>query len=144
MSSPLGGPETILVVEDTAIVLRVVKKILNHAGFTVLSASTAAEAEQIVGNFPGEIHLLISDVEMPDIAGPDLAVKLKAVRPELRVILMSGHADGALLVLNYGWHFIKKPFLAEMLVAAVKDVLKGVSREQTTYQFDTRLKLKRH
>jgi DNA-binding NtrC family response regulator len=134
-----GSPETILVVEDTAIVLKVVTRILKRAGFTVLSASTAVEAEQTVANFPGTIHLLLSDVEMPDIAGPDLAIKLKAVRPELRVILMSGHADGAMLVLNYGWHFIRKPFLADLLVAAVKDVLKGVSREQTTDRFDTRL-----
>ena len=76
---------------------------------------------------------------MPDIAGPDLVVKLKAIRPELRVVLMSGHADGALLVLNYGWHFIRKPFLASMLVDTVKDVLTGVSREQEPDRFNTRL-----
>jgi two-component system cell cycle sensor histidine kinase/response regulator CckA len=131
--------ETILVVEDTAIVLRVVTRILDHAGFTVLSASTAAEARQIVANFPSKLDLLLSDVEMPDISGPDLATQLKAMRPELRVILMSGHADGALLVLNYGWHFIRKPFLADMLVSTIKDVLHGVSREQTTDRFNTRL-----
>src|SRR5437588_8011749 len=139
VSLTVGIPETILVVEDTAIVLKVVTNILNRAGFTVLSASTGAEAEQIVANFPGRIHLLLSDVEMPDIAGPDLVVKLKAIRPELRVVLMSGHADGALLVLNYGWHFIRKPFLASMLVDTVKDVLTGVSREQEPDRFNTRL-----
>src|ERR1041385_2902478 len=118
-------PETILVVEDHAIVLRVVTRILKRAGYTVLSAINSAEAGEFAANYPGTIHLLISDVEMPDIAGPDLAVKLKEIRPKLRVILMSGHADGALLVLNYGWHFIRKPFLAAMLVATVKDVLLG-------------------
>jgi len=142
MSVSLKGgikPETILVVEGTPIVLKVVTRILKRAGFTVLSASTASEAGQIVANFPEKIHVLLSDVEMPDIAGPDLAIKLKAVRPELRVILMSGHADGALLILNYGWHFIRKPFLADMLVATVKDVLTGVSREQEPDRFNTRL-----
>ncbi len=134
-----GRPETILVVEDEAIVLRVVTKILKRAGFTVLSASNSAEARQFVSKFPATIHLLLSDVEMPDIAGPDLAIELKAIRPELRVILMSGHADGALLVLNYGWHFMRKPFLAALLVATVKDVLSSVSREQTPDRFDTRL-----
>jgi hypothetical protein len=52
---------------------------------------------------------------------------------------MSAHADGALLVLNYGWHFIRKPFLAAMLVATVQEVLGGASREQTPDRFDTRL-----
>ncbi|HLK65720.1 MAG TPA: response regulator [Bryobacteraceae bacterium] len=132
-------PETILVVEDVAIVLRVVTKILKRAGFTVLSASTSSEASDFVANFPGPIQLLISDVEMPDIPGPDLAIKLRTIRPELRVILMSGHADGALLVLNYGWHFMRKPFLASLLVATVRDVLADVSREQSPDRFDTRL-----
>ena len=142
MSLSLEGEmirETILVVEDDQVVLKIVTLILKKAGFTVLSANNSSEAGQFVANFPGTIDLLISDVEMPDIAGPDLAVKLKAIRPELRVILMSGHADGALLILNYGWHFIRKPFLAEMLVATVKDVLAGVSREQAPDRFNTRL-----
>jgi len=130
---------TILVVEDDEFILKLVTMILKKAGFTVLPTSTASEAGQIVANFPETIHLLLSDVEMPDTAGPDLAVKLKAMRPEMRVILMSGHADGALLILNYGWHFIRKPFLAEMLVATVKDVLTGNSREQQADRFDTRL-----
>jgi len=138
--SPLKGTlETVLFVEDDHDVLELVTLILKSAGFTVLSANTASEATQFVANFPGIIHLLLSDVEMPDIAGPELATKLKTIRSKLRVILMSGHADGALLVLNYGWHFIRKPFLPNLLVAAVKDVLAGVSREQTTDQFDTRL-----
>src|SRR4051812_43152566 len=122
MSVSLKGevPETILVVEDDRVVLKVVKLILENAGFAVLAANTASEAGHFVVNFPGIIHLLLSDVQMPDVAGPDLAFKLKAIRPELRVILMSGQSDGALLILNYGWHFIRKPFLPEMLVATVK------------------------
>jgi two-component system cell cycle sensor histidine kinase/response regulator CckA len=140
MSQSLNGVlETILVVEDDGAVLEIVTLILKSAGFTVLSSNSASEAIRLVAEFPGVIHLLLSDVEMPDIVGPDLAVKLKAIRPNLRVILMSGHADGAILILNYGWHFIRKPFLPGLLVVAVKDVLAGVSREQATDQFDTRL-----
>jgi two-component system cell cycle sensor histidine kinase/response regulator CckA len=140
MSQSLEGVlETILIVEDDPVVLNVVALILKRAGFTVLSAQNASEATRLVDEFPGIIHLLLSDVEMPDIAGPDLALKLKAVRPKLRIVLMSGHADGALLILNYGWHFIRKPFLPKMLVAAVKEVLAGASREQTTDRFNARL-----
>jgi two-component system cell cycle sensor histidine kinase/response regulator CckA len=131
--------ETILIVEDDQAVLKIVTLILEEAGFTVLPANTASQATRLAADFPGIIHLLLSDVEMPGISGPNLAINLKAKRPELRVILMSGQADGALLVLNYGWHFIAKPFLPNTLVTVVKDVLEGVSREQTTNRFDTRL-----
>ena len=140
MSISLKGTlETILVVEDDQAVLNVVSMILKRAGFTVLSAATASQATEFVADFPGIIHLLLSDVDMPDIVGPDLATKLKAMRPELRVMLMSGHANGALLILNYGWHFIRKPFLPDILVTAVKDVLEEVSRHQSMDRFDTRL-----
>jgi two-component system cell cycle sensor histidine kinase/response regulator CckA len=139
MSLPLKATlETVLVVEDDPAVLEVVTLILKSAGFTILPASNAAEATRLAGGFAGTIHLLLSDVEMPGISGPDLALGLKSMRPKLRVILMSGHADGALLVLNYGWHFITKPFLPQMLVTVVKDVLAGASREQATDHFDTR------
>jgi hypothetical protein len=56
----------------------------------------------------------------------------------MRVILMSAYPDGALLVLNYGWHFIQKPFLPLALVGRVKDVLESKTREQGTDHFDTR------
>jgi len=131
--------QTVLVLEDDRAVLRVVTLILKEAGFKILAANNGSEATGLAAGYPGMIHLLLSDVDMPDISGPDLALVLKAVRPEMRVILMSGHADGALLVLNYGWHFITKPFLAGMLVSVVKDVLAGPSREQGTDHFDARL-----
>ena len=55
----------------------------------------------------------------------------------MRVMLMSGYPGGALLVLNYGWHYIEKPFVASVLVNKIKDVLRGETREQSTDQFDT-------
>jgi len=85
------------------------------------------------------IDLLLSDVMMPGISGPALALKLKESRPEMRVMLMSGYPDGALLVLNYGWYFIQKPFVAVQLVAKINEVLYGEVRDQGTDHFDVRL-----
>jgi two-component system cell cycle sensor histidine kinase/response regulator CckA len=75
---------------------------------------------------------------MPGMSGPDLAKKLKKQRPKMRIILMSGYPDGGLLVLNYGWHFMQKPFMPRALVGRVKDVLHSTTSEQDTDHFDTR------
>src|SRR5437868_5225029 len=106
MESPLKAPQrTILVVEGNNLVLKTVRTILENANFTVLAADSADEAMRLAASAK-TIHMLVSGVMMEDMSGPDLALKLKALRPEMRVILMSGYPDGALLVLNYGWHFI--------------------------------------
>ena len=131
-------PPTILVVEDAPAILNMVKLILAEAGFGVLSAGSADEGRLIAEGFPRPIHLLLSDVMMPDVSGPELASALKQNRPEMRVMLMSGFADGAMLVLNHGWHFIAKPFLATALLARVNDVLHSDVHEQGTDHFDTR------
>ena len=137
MDSPLKAPrKTILVVEDTALVLKTVRMILERAKFTVLAAGSASEAMRLAEC--SAIDLLLSDVMMPDMSGPDLAQKLKKLRPEMRVMLMSGYPDGAMLVLNYGWHFIEKPFVAVQLVAKINEVLAEEMRDQGTDHFDTR------
>lgn len=138
MASQLKGqvPETILVVEDNAAILKLVQVILEEAGFTVLAASSAKGAMGIEAEFGGTIHLLLSDVMMPDMCGPDLAEVLKRRRPEMRVMLMSGYADGAMLVLNHGWRFIEKPFLPTALVGGVAEVLHTEVRDQGTHHFD--------
>lgn len=130
--------ETILVVEDDTAILKLVKLILEEAGFEVLSTGSANQASLIAEGFPRAIHLLLSDVMMADVSGPELAKRLKEHRPEMRVMLMSGYADGAMLVLNYGWHFIRKPFLASALLTRVNDVLHSEVAEQGTDHFDTR------
>jgi DNA-binding response OmpR family regulator len=131
-------PETILVVEDDSAILELVKLILDEAGFEVLSAVSVDQASLVAEGFPRTIHLLLSDVMMPDGSGPELAGRLKEHRPDMRVILMSGFAGGAMLFLNYGWHFIRKPFLATALLARVNDVLHSTVSEQGTDHFDTR------
>ena len=135
---PKNSLETILVVEDNAFVMQPVVMMLEQAGFTVLSASNADQAIQVESDFAETIHLLLSDVMMPGIPGPALAKKLQQRRPQMRVILMSGFIDGAMLVLNHGWHFIEKPFLANALLDRVNEVLHSNTPEQGTDRFDTR------
>ena len=130
--------ETILVVEDNPFVMKPVVIMLELAGFKVLSASGAEQAIQIESDFTGTIHLLLSDVMMPGMSGPDLAEKLQHARPQMRVILMSGFIGGAMLLLNHGWHFIQKPFMANALLDRVNDALHSETGQQQTDRFDTR------
>ncbi len=130
--------ETILVVDDNPGVLKVVADILERAGFHVIAVESGdAALRQAEAN--RRIDLLLSDVDMPNISGPDLGQMLKAARPELRVMLMSGGASGNLLVLNYGWAYIQKPFVAQKLVQMVTHVLHSPNRSQQGGQeFDIR------
>jgi DNA-binding NtrC family response regulator len=138
MAQPLGETlETILLVEDHTVLRKLVKQILDDAGFTVIAASSSKQAIKLEAEFPGTIHLLLSDVRMPGMTGPNLAKRLKEGRPQMRVVLMSGYPGGALLVLNYGWHYIEKPFVPAVLVRKIKDVLRGETREQATDRFDS-------
>ena len=138
MALPLDGTlETILLVEDHSVLLKLVKQILEDAKFTVIAASSTKQAIRLEAEFPGTIDLLLGDVRTTGMSGPNLAKRLKARRPQMRVVLMAGYPGGALLVLNYGWHYIEKPFVASVLVSKIKDVLRGESREQSTDRFDT-------
>ena len=123
--------------EDHPVLLKVVKEILEEANFTVIAASSAKQAIRLEAEFPGTIDLLLGDVRTTGMSGPDLAKRLKARRPQMRVVLMAGYPGGALLVLNYGWHYIQKPFVASALVSKIGDVLHGETREQSTDRFDT-------
>ena len=136
--SPERATETILLVDDNDENLRMVQRILELRGFEVLAACSGEDAVRIQDNFPRTIHLLLSDVSMPGMSGPDLAKILKNLRPDLRVMLMSGYAEG-MIVLNYGWYFIKKPFLGAALMGRIQDVLHSERRDQGTDHFDTRL-----
>jgi CheY-like chemotaxis protein len=132
-------PETILVVDDNESVLKVVVAILKRARFHVLSAGNAANAMRLANETVGSIDLLLSDVDMPLMSGPDLGQELKKARPDLHVMLMSGGASGNLLVLNYGWAFIQKPFLPVKLVQMILEVLHSQDRSQAGGQeFDSR------
>ena len=138
IENPLKGTlETLLVVDDDPSVLSVVVAILERANFLVLSARSGAEAIKLAGETEQKIHLLLSDVDMPQMSGPDLGAALKKTRPDLRVMLMSG-GDNGLLVLNYGWAYLQKPFVGVKLVKMVTDVLHSEDRSQPGHQFDIR------
>ena len=137
--SPRGTLETILVVDDNAEVLNVVVAILKSANFRVFSAASGPDAVELAEKTDERIDLLLSDVDMPQMTGPDLGETLKKTRPNIHVMLMSGGAKGSLLVLNYGWAFIQKPFVAAKLVEMVTDVLHSEDRSQLGGQeFDSR------
>ena len=138
MAVPVDGKlETILLVEDHPVLRKLVKQILEHAHFTVVVASNLKQAVRLEAEFPGTIDLLLSDVRVSGMSGPKLARILKERRPQMRVVLMSGYPGGALLVLNYGWHYIEKPFVPSVLVSKIKDILHGETREQSSDRFDT-------
>lgn len=140
MALPLSAatPQTILVVEDDAAILGLVQSILVEAGFEVLAAGSAKTATRLEAHFSRAIHLLLSDIQMPGMCGPDLAEILKRRRPDMRVMLMSGYPDGAMLVLNHGWHFIQKPFLPIALLGSITEVLNTEVPDQGTDHFDPR------
>jgi len=127
--SPTRKLETILVVDDNEAVLKVVVAILEKANFQVLSAYSGPNAIELAKE-EGRIDMLLSDVDMPEMSGPDLGETLKKSRPDLHVMLMSGGADGNLLVLNYGWAFIQKPFVPAKLVQMIVKVLHSRNRSQ--------------
>jgi two-component system cell cycle sensor histidine kinase/response regulator CckA len=105
--------KTILVVDNDATIVRFVSDILDH-DYNVLTATNGAEGLQRSREFKSEIHILLSDFEMPGMTGIDLATRISEARPGLKVLLMSGFAGG-MLVLNEGWHFLPKPFVSSQL-----------------------------
>ena len=137
--TPKATLETILVVDDEEDLLRVVVTILERASFRVLSALGGAAAIELAAENNQKIDLLLSDVDMTPMSGPDLGQLLKKKRPDLHVMLMSGGDNGNLLVLNYGWAYIQKPLVATRLVQMVTNVLHSPDRSQLGGQeFDSR------
>ena len=92
----------------------------------------------LAAGYSGKIDLLLSDVRMPEMSGPELGDALKLVRPDIRVMFMSGFTGGDLLVLNYGWAFIDKPFVPKKVVDMVSAVLHSDNRSQGNHNFDSR------
>ena len=129
MAQSLGGTrETILLVEDHSALLKLVKQILEDAGFSVIPAKNAREAIRLEAEVAGSIDLLLSDVRMRGTSGPDLAKKLQERRPHIHVVLMSGYPVGASVVHHNGWHYIQKPFVPSALVDKIRVALRGETR----------------
>src|SRR5262249_31945889 len=92
-----GGDETILVVEDEKSVQKMVKGILTRLGYSVLEADEGKQALELCGSYAAPIHLMVTDVVMPGMAGPDLARAVKILRPETKIIFMSGYTESSML-----------------------------------------------
>jgi two-component system cell cycle sensor histidine kinase/response regulator CckA len=139
MAESLVKPlETILVVDDMEMVRELVVGILKTAKFQVLQANNGEDAIKVAADHAGRIDLLLSDVQMPGMTGPDLGAALKKSRPDMHMMFMSGFTGGNLLVLNYGWAFIEKPFIPEKLMEMVNVVLHTPDKSQGGRQYDTR------
>jgi CheY-like chemotaxis protein len=125
-TNAVHGDETVLVVEDQEAVRRLTKTILEEHGYRVLEAASGAEAHAVAKEHAGEIDLLLTDVVMPGMDGRTLSGQLRDLRPNLRVILMSGYAgdltahEGAPAS---GLAYIQKPFVPEELATKVRGVL---------------------
>jgi CheY-like chemotaxis protein len=123
VSAPSGGRETILLVEDEDAVRAIISAVLRRQGYHVLEASAASGACDIFEQQGATIDLLVTDVVMPKMNGPSLAQRLVAIRPELKVLFISGYADMALDAGGPNVSFLSKPFQASTLAAKVRDVL---------------------
>ena len=122
----LRGEETILVVEDEDTLRRLVARILKRHGYEVLAASNGGEALLICEQREGAIHLMLTDVVMPQMSGPELADRLRDVVPDMRVLFMSGYTDNAMVhqgLIDRDVQFLQKPFTAEAVAAKVRSVL---------------------
>jgi two-component system, cell cycle sensor histidine kinase and response regulator CckA len=122
------GKETILLLEDNAGVRELTQWLLQEQGYTVVSAAAAEEAEKVFRAHEGPIHLLLTDVVIPDTNGVALAQSLRALKPTLKVLYMSGYTDDTIQrlgVLEEGVAFIRKPFNPSALAEKVRDVLDG-------------------
>ena len=123
---PARGSETILVVEDEPAVLTLSQRALEAQGYVVLAAADAAAALRVVERHGGTIHMLLTDVVMPGLSGRELADRLGAQRPGIRVLYMSGYPGDAVVqhgTLPSGSAFLQKPFSPDGLARKVRDVL---------------------
>jgi PAS domain S-box-containing protein len=122
----LRGHETILLVEDEPTILELTTEMLTTQGYTVLAASTPGEAIRLAREHAGKIHLLLTDVVMPEMNGRDLANNLLSLYPHLKRLFMSGYTADVISnhgVLDEGVNFIQKPFSMQALAAKVRKVL---------------------
>jgi PAS domain S-box-containing protein len=121
-----GGRETVLLVEDEAELLDLCRSMLGDLGYSVLSACTPTSAIQIAQDHDKEIHLLITDVVMPEMNGSALAQQLREIYPRMKYLYMSGYTANVIAnrgVLDCDLHFIQKPFAMDDLARKVRKVL---------------------
>jgi two-component system cell cycle sensor histidine kinase/response regulator CckA len=127
---PRHGTETVLVVEDDALVRNLTVRVLRGAGYHVLVASRGSEALEVVREGPAP-DLVVTDVVLPGVGGRDLAATLREARPDLPVLYVSGYTGDTIAdhgVLAPGVEFLPKPFTGRALLERVRTILDGVGR----------------
>jgi CheY-like chemotaxis protein len=120
------GSETVLVVEDELAVLMLVRRVLESNGYRVLEARHGAEALVICEEHKEPIHLLLTDLIMPEMSGKQLAERVSAQRPEVKILYISGYTDNAIVhhgLLEAGANFLQKPFTPDALLRKLRAVL---------------------
>ena len=121
-----GGGETVLLVEDEPAILRLATVMLERLGYRVVAAATPGEAIRLAREHSGEVHLLMTDVVMPEMTGRDLARNLLSLYPRIGRLYMSGYTADVIAdhgVLDEGVHFLQKPFSEQDLAAKVREAL---------------------
>ncbi len=122
----LSGTETILLVEDEEAVRKLVRRTLEQQGYKMVVAASGTEALELAQNHPGRIQLVITDVVMPQMGGQQLAGRLKALRPDIQVLYVSGYTESAVVSngsLAKGDTFLQKPFTPLALMRCVRGLL---------------------
>jgi CheY-like chemotaxis protein len=123
------GTETVLLVEDEDEVRRLVSELLQQRGYTVLAAAQPDEALEICNFHRGPIELLLTDMVMPQMSGRELASRVQWLRPDVRVLFMSGYAqDPAAVDIETGIAFLRKPFTPAVLARTIREVLESEIR----------------
>lgn len=130
------GRETVLIAEDESAVRDLASDFLRSAGYTVLAAQDGAEALSIAKKFSGKIHVLLTDVVMPGMRGPELVEKLKQMRPDVKVVYMSGYLDFAGNDGQFfdGGSFLQKPYSREELVRKIAEIVAEIPKKRVSSQ----------
>lgn len=128
------GSETLLLVEDDPVVRAFSRQILTACGYTMLVAADADAALRTAAGHQRPIHLLVTDVVLPGLSGRQLAERFLQLRPETKVLYLSGYTDDAIVrhgILQDQVHFLQKPFGPATLVSKVREVLDQPADKQT-------------
>jgi PAS domain S-box-containing protein len=131
----LRGSETVLLAEDDEMVRALAQAILERYGYTVLAARNVHDALRLAQEGPVQIHLLLTDTIMPVMNGPELAKRFRSIRPETKVLFMSGYTDKVIVntaALEPGTAFLQKPFTPQTLTHKVREVLNAIPQPNST------------